>query len=447
MPIVTVFKCQGSAEVQQMRLSDNPTVEEVKTKIKEHFHFTEFSLVDSGDVAILNDEDLGLALGLDPPVISITNISKGAQVVPGGNTTTEELVGAMSELMIESRSLNALVKKTLVEAPAFTDATPEFVTKLLKPFCIEYHTDFTRGPKDYPEPRFSWVEGEPMRTKAAIEKCQELLEDSVDGMELFDARGSALRVAASQQLLSNGFLDAGIRVSAPDPCALPFSFALGGVEFKSDVYPLKLPQMIFELVAMSIVSAYGQGVANMGTDFITKWAVLWFDKPNHIMVMYYESGLEALAKFRELLSTCQKRGSQLGKSRLVEDSAGEDSNDDDAVDEHNNADPDADSDEAHDNTDNGNFDEENDEKSPDNLIEEREQSVHSGYDSQDLEDFDELEDGRRVTKHEVEAMRKLRYLEACAISFSDWSGDPVRVPYWASEHLHAEMRNAEMSAM
>jgi lipoprotein NlpI len=77
MANVTQFQCEGSDEVTRMRLSEQPTVTEVQTHIKAHFHFAQFSLQDSSGVAIVGDADLQFALSLDPPIVHITRISTG----------------------------------------------------------------------------------------------------------------------------------------------------------------------------------------------------------------------------------------------------------------------------------------------------------------------------------------------------------------------------------
>eukprot|EP00657_Telonema_sp_P-1_P012417 TRINITY_DN896_c0_g1_i6.p1 TRINITY_DN896_c0_g1~~TRINITY_DN896_c0_g1_i6.p1 ORF type:complete len:419 (+),score=57.20 TRINITY_DN896_c0_g1_i6:83-1339(+) len=93
MPIVIVFKLEDTAEVQKLRLSDTPTLEEVEAKIKSFFRVTDFILKDSQGVGIGNDNDLDVALSLDSTEISITEISKGALGV--GDDSTQDGHGAL----------------------------------------------------------------------------------------------------------------------------------------------------------------------------------------------------------------------------------------------------------------------------------------------------------------------------------------------------------------
>jgi hypothetical protein len=390
-----------------------------------------------------------LLLGLCPcPIVGGCG---GGALILAADPQIQQLIGAMSNLMTETKNLHDAVQQTLKEQQAFSDATTQFATKLLKGLQIGFsqvHPDSSSS-NDPPKLRnFSWAGGEANCTGKAMDKCREMLNLKITGVEFFDARSASLGVTGSTRLSSTGYLDVGIR--SHNPCtASAFSFALGGIEFKTDKYKLKLAQMLLELTGMSILSTYGQGVANMGTDLIGKWMVLHFDEPNHIMVSHYASANDALKAFRELLYTCAKRGVEHGPSQLTtipeHGSGGEGPGNDGDSDGYN-----GNNNNIQENDENNGSDESDGEDSASEQCDDHygseESDEHSGYNSQDLENLDELEGGR-ISVDEVKAMQKLRYLEGCAIALSDWSGDDVRVPYWASEQLHAEMRSAEMSAM
>ena len=103
---------------------------------------------------------------------------------------------------------------------------------------------------------------------------------------------------------SGGQTDAVIRFSAlQHDDTSHFAWVIGGVELKINTAPLRLFQLLLELVAISSVSSFEQGVVLLGTDLNTKWEVLFFDATDHITIQAFRFGSVALAFVKEKLKS------------------------------------------------------------------------------------------------------------------------------------------------
>jgi hypothetical protein len=222
------------------------------------------------------------------------------------------IVQALKELSLQQQKLVSLLEDDHTEKKPMSEATQTFSTELLNGLGLGWtiaDSNQTHG-QNY---LFSWQGGEVKRTRQAIRKLQELLGDfSVTAderaLQFVDVHSSSLVPLKANGKEANGQTDAVIRFSETlvDDQA-HFAFVIGMVEFKTTQSDLKLYQQLLELVAMSRVSKYGQGVVLLGTDLNAKWQVCFFDMSNHITCQTFKHGSVALSFFRDKMCSVHQR--------------------------------------------------------------------------------------------------------------------------------------------
>jgi len=216
----------------------------------------------------------------------------------------------------------AVVLDSNIEKVSMSHATREFTTALLEGLDVKWVqiAGNTEKGKNF---SFSWEGGEEHCTRRAIDKMRSLFcKFSVLGddrqVDFRDVRSRNLHTLRACGKESTGQTDVAITLKELQHSDLAkFNFVIGIVELKTDKAELKGCQQLLELVAMSQMSQYGQGVALLGTDLNKKWEVLYFDKPDHITVQAFRFGSVAIMFFREKLKYVSVRMENLRKARHV----------------------------------------------------------------------------------------------------------------------------------
>jgi len=208
--------------------------------------------------------------------------------------------------------LRKLLEADKTEKRSMSKANKEFSTSLLQGLGISWAR--TPGNKDAgTQLQFSWDGGEEVCTPKAVTKLKdELCLDNIQGdtrsVEVVDVHKVPLCPLRACGKEAPGQTDIAIRfqdLQHDDQAAL--AFVIGMVELKTTMYQLNFFQQLLELVAMSRMSNYGQSVVLLGTDLNTKWEVLCFDTPNHVVCQQFSFGSVALAFFKEKLLSVHSR--------------------------------------------------------------------------------------------------------------------------------------------
>jgi len=214
------------------------------------------------------------------------------------------------------------------EKKSMSSANCEFATPLLHGLGITWMRAPGNVETGKKNSSFSWDGGEEERTENAISTLATCIGSVVVDQ---DSRKIEFQDVGNKNLLklkacrkeSSGQSDVAIRFKdLQHDDQADFAFVIGIVEFKTDKAPLKFFQQLLELVAMSRISEYGQGLALLGTDLNTKWEVVFFDKRDHITVQAFEFGTVAIKFFREKLQSVHARVEDLSRLSPVAEMAG-----------------------------------------------------------------------------------------------------------------------------
>jgi len=217
---------------------------------------------------------------------------------------------------------HAAVRDSNMEKVSMSNATRDFTTALLEGLDLKW-VQVAGNTENGENFSFSWQGGEEKCTRSAIVKLQGIMgKVLVSGddrqVDFRDVRSRSLHTLRACGKESTGQTDVVITFKEHQHSDLAkFAFVIGIVELKTDKAELKGCQQLLELVAMSQMSQYGQGVALLGTDLNSKWEVLYFDNPDHITVQAFQFGSVAISFFREKLQSMPLRLENLKQASHV----------------------------------------------------------------------------------------------------------------------------------
>jgi hypothetical protein len=222
-----------------------------------------------------------------------------------------------------------ILKEAKTESAHMSSVKPEFASSLLTGLNFSWDRaliDERRGKAC----KFLWNTGEEKETGNAIL----YLRNRLQGLKLTVEGGKAKNVHivdVHHELLApvHGYLknvtgkaDALIRVNQKiiDDNA-KFAWALCAVQFKKDTEELCFFQQLLELVSLSRMSRYKQGVVLLGTDLNGKWQIFYFQKSNHVVCQQYASGSVAISVLKSFITSTSARLEQLKSCEYSEGSA------------------------------------------------------------------------------------------------------------------------------
>jgi len=220
------------------------------------------------------------------------------------------------------QAIQSAVRDLDTQKVSMSNASGQFAAELLADLGLKWDI-VACNVQDGENSSFSWDGGEEACTPRAITQIETAMRElAVDGdkreIEFRDVRKNDLLTLKVGRKVSPGQTDVTIGLKEPRHSdGAEFAFVIGMVELKTDKANLKSFQQLLELVAMSRVSQFRQGVALLGTDLNTKWEVLFFDKRDHITVQPFQFGTVAIQFFQEKLQCVNTRVEDLKRLSAV----------------------------------------------------------------------------------------------------------------------------------
>jgi hypothetical protein len=233
------------------------------------------------------------------------------------------------------------VQKTNSEHAVFSEATDGFTGGLLLEMGYTFSAIVSTrvGGNKHKNVKFNWCQrgslkrDEDQRTPAARDKLSTLLVLEKKN-EIVDVHNNNMVSLEKGTRSAAGKTDLAIRekskVVFKDNI---FLFASAVVELKTDKASLSVCQLRLELVSLSKMSKYEQGVVVLGTDLNTKWATAHFERYNCITITTYDSAAAALDAFVELLSSATARGDRNQPLGGIDEIEGDEGNEGDEGDQ------------------------------------------------------------------------------------------------------------------
>ena len=223
--------------------------------------------------------------------------------------------------------IEAAVRDSLLERKNFSEASRDFAVSLLGSYNIKWaHKKNNKSCTRTETPSFNWKvivttpegntetkEDEVLRTSSAKDYLAGLLGDlnvNDEKLELIDVhKATVFLPLKGNGKHATGQTDLLLRVVTKNN-----DYMVAPVELKTTTADISIVQLVFELLAASLVSAYGKAVVVLGTDLQIeggKWFVGYFLSFNSIEIISYVSSSLALEHFKDLVRQCTIRCQKL----------------------------------------------------------------------------------------------------------------------------------------
>ena len=196
--------------------------------------------------------------------------------------------------------------ETAIMSKAKQDFTDNLLTEL--GYAISMKPRSEKGTVQQHE--FHWEPSEEERTPAAGERLTALMkpQDMKKPLEIVPVTGFKLREVKKGKRKAIGETDLRLAVQGwTPPTSNVFSEARGLVELKVETNPFSESQLHLELVSVSMMSVYGEGVALLATDCLLRWGIWSFESKHSIRGVWYRDSTEALKDFKEMMETVEER--------------------------------------------------------------------------------------------------------------------------------------------
>jgi hypothetical protein len=175
---------------------------------------------------------------------------------------------------------------------------------------------------------FDWIGGEEANTDNAIQllSLQASLPTVDDGetCNFVDVRKQDLFPLSSDSKRCTGQGDLAIRPTTGGGFAdNRFVHTLALTELKVSAEKIRVYQLLLQIVSLSRMSRFKQGVVVLGTDCCTGWVLVHFERHNHIVTEEFKNGSVCLQRLHDLLASIESRQQSLRRlSRIDEHGVG-----------------------------------------------------------------------------------------------------------------------------
>lgn len=122
----------------------------------------------------------------------------------------------------------------------------------------------------------------------------------VTGHRLPDIRGNRKKARGKGDLVIGKKVEL---EATPDA----YDFAMGLIELKQEIYPIKKAQNVLELASLCTISRFGRNCSLLATDCNTKWELYWFEDTKTIVRRVYRSGRKCWEDFKALLDVAETK--------------------------------------------------------------------------------------------------------------------------------------------
>ena len=246
----------------------------------------------------------------------LAELKLGNEKIVEGN---EKIVTMLKEAQSEERgmsSANADFATTLLRGLGYTVAEE----RLSEPTVDAAEDEAT------PFTPFSWGGGEDARTPAALERVKLLLGAEwvkEQKLELVDVRKKKLARLAAAGKRSSGESDLALRDAQPFEFGdNPFATTRGLIELKTDEAEVRQSQLLLQAAALARNCTFGTTVCVLGTDLISKWAIVSFKDKRTLRVSRFADATSAVDAYKALVLKCMAMPISIGPLPSISESGG-----------------------------------------------------------------------------------------------------------------------------